>query len=292
VSNILIAIPVYNAREEIDLTLESCLSQNQVARILVSDNSSTDGTFEYLLSRYGKNPIIRIIQTPSNLGRTGNWNFLLDQFTDYEESYIKFLFSGEELLANCIESCEEVIAQNADVAAIAFEYFLNTGDSERINSENLKGRIPAEEVDRLNLVFGGFLGSIVSNVYSKEAIGTKRFNDNFVGKTDFDFSILMGRPAFYINKPLARSNIEHRRTFNLAWDYWAESEGAFNRSYWIEKERERLSAQEYKLARFNVFADFVSRNGSHYSFMEVLEIFNIVLKILRTKIIEKLRSKY
>ena len=245
-----------------------------------------------MLSKYSHYPNVSIIRSSTNIGRTGNWNLLLDEFLKYEETYIKFLFTGEELFKNCIECCEEVIDRNQDFAAIAFQYILNVGNSERINSENLSGTVTAQEVDRLNLIQGGFLGSIISNVYSKAAIGEKRFNTNYVGKTDFDFSVLSGRSAYYIDQPLARSNISHRQTFNSAWDYWIESEDAFNRSYWLEREKARLTQFEYKNARFKILADFVERNGSHYTFHEYVSILRIVLKILRVKFSEKVKTFY
>jgi glycosyltransferase involved in cell wall biosynthesis len=290
VSKVLIAIPAYNALESIDLTLTSCLNQSTPARILISDNSSTDGTYEHLLSNYSQYPNVSIIQTSSNIGRTGNWNFLLDEFLKYDETFIKFLFTGEELFKNCIECCDAVINLNDDIAAVAFQYVLNIGGSERVNSENLSGRINPEQVDRLNLIQGGFLGSVISNVYSKAAIGNNRFNPNYVGKTDFDFSVLSGRSAYYIDQPLAKSNISYRQTFHSAWDYWIESEGAFNRSYWLEREKSKLTHLEYKSARYKILADFVERNGSHYTFYEYSSILRIVLKILRLKFFEKIKT--
>jgi glycosyltransferase involved in cell wall biosynthesis len=291
-STILIAIPTYNSVSSIDLTLKSCLEQTTIANIVISDNCSTDGTFEHLVKKYGHHSNIQIVQTSENVGRIGNWNHLLDEFQKYDETFIKFLFAGEELFPDCIKACEEVLEANRNVAAIAFEYLLNTGDSERISSEGLSGHLSSRTVDRLNLIHGGFLGSIVSNVYSKDAIGNLRFNPIFVGKTDFDFSVLMGRSAHYISRPLARSNIQHRKTFNSAWDYWFESESAFNRSYWLEKQRKSLTSREYECAKFQIFSDFVERNGSHYSFFEFVAIHRIVIRIMKKKIFEKFKSKF
>jgi glycosyltransferase involved in cell wall biosynthesis len=289
-SKILIAIPAFNAIENIDITLASCLSQTKSSKIIISDNSSTDGTYEHVVSKYHQYPNISIVKTPRNLGRTGNWNFLLEEFFRHKETFIKFLFTGEELMNNCIEECEKVIDQHPDVAAIAFEYFFRMGNSETISSEKLSGRLSPREVDRLNLVEGGFLGSIVSHVYSKEAIGKHRFNNNFVGKTDFDFAVLTGHPAYYIKMPLAISNVASRRTFYSALDYWFEAESAFNRSYWLEKEKSRLTKSEYNTARFKILADFVERNGSYYTFYEFISLLRIVYRILWQKCLKKIRS--
>lgn len=283
-STILIAIPTYNCKDVVLKTVNSALNQKLPANILIVDNCSTDGTYNLLEKTYSDHSLVTLVRNSYNIGRVGNWNRLLEIFNEREESYIKFLFSGEELFPDCISECESVISKNLEVGAIIFPYeFYIEGMRPHVHRLNYNGLIKNSEVRRLNLVEGGFLGSIIGNVYNKKFIKNK-FSEYFIGKNDFDFSVLEYSDAYYIPTVLARSNIHSRKTFFDALDYWSECEFVFNRAYWLEKNKSLISLQYYKSARINIFTDFVFRMRDYYTGLDYLNIIIIANKVLFIKL--------
>ena len=281
-SKILIAIPAYNCIEAIDLTIESCLRQSVLANVLIIDNLSNDGTYEYIVDNYGNNLLIEIRRNSENLGRVGNWNALLSVFKNSNYDFIKFLFTGDELEPNCIEELEKVIAEHPSIAAVASDYYFSLNGIETITRENIGGYLDAEQVNLANLINGGFLGSIISNAYSKNAIGNFQFNEQYVGKTDFDFAVLQNRSAYYINLPLAKSNIKFRKTFFSAKSFKMDCEDAYNRAFWIDKRMTTLTSEQYKQAQVRVLFDFIKRVNPYFD-----NRINLKLVLLMCKLISK-----
>ena len=121
-SKTLIAIPTYNAEEFIRRTLNSCLNQTMSTEIWVVDNCSTDNTKLIVHEYEKKSNLVKLISNEKNFGRVGNWNRCLDLFMESEYQYIKFVFSGDEILPTCIEECEKAFAIDTNIGAIAFPY--------------------------------------------------------------------------------------------------------------------------------------------------------------------------
>lgn len=278
-SKILIAIPVYNGQLGILKTVESCLLQTDPCKIIIVDNCSTDLTEKIIKDHYHKNQYVDYYRNENNLGRTGNWNRVLDIFEGYPHEYIKFLFCGDELKPSCIEEVNNVIKMYPKIGAIVFDYEFNNYEKISISKNNLDGYLSVEKVAKLNMIDGGFLGSIVSNVYGKIAIGTNRFSSLFIGKNDFDFSVLYNKDAYYIPKVLSRTNIDHRKTFKLSIDYWIQCEYIFNRSFWLEKYKNQFSESDYSLAKKRIFLDFIKANHEYFSFKVYFEVIIISSRI-------------
>lgn len=215
----LIMIPVYNAEEFIVRTLESCLDQTLLTEIWVVDNCSTDNTQGIVKSYEKKETRVRLIINNQNYGRVGNWNRCLDLFMHSEYEFLKFVFSGDEILPTCIQECENAFNIDNDIGAIAFPY-------EYIN---LKGKVTvarhkkyantlfnSKEITRINLSEGMLLGAIICNVYAKKAIKKYRFDENSISKAKFDIQILENSKAYYLDSILAKFNLDAHRTFDAA----------------------------------------------------------------------------
>jgi glycosyltransferase involved in cell wall biosynthesis len=289
-TNILIAIPVLNGEHDVKKSILSALNQSLKARILIIDNNSSDNTAN-IVKPFVDNYGVVYHRNSTTLGRTDNWNNVLDIFSKYEESHIKFLFSGDELLPNCIEECEAVISNYKDIAVIAFQYeFCKEGFPKLISKKNLSGYLSPAQVAKLNYIEGGFLGAIVCNVYGKIAIGNRRFNPYFVGKNDFDFGVLSGKDAYYIPKTLARANIGSRRTFQSALDYWIHCEHACNRAFWLEKDKRGLTCSEYQLAKERILLDFVCSCKDYYSLSTYIRLVFTALRMSLLKIYQSFKS--
>lgn len=73
-----IGIPTYNRAALIGRAVESALQQNHPnVEVLISDNASTDGTAEICEAWAAREPRVRLMRQPQNLGATANFNAVL-----------------------------------------------------------------------------------------------------------------------------------------------------------------------------------------------------------------------
>lgn len=107
-----IVIPTFNRKWDVQKAIDSALNQTyENLEILVSDNKSSDDSYEYLLEKYGFNKKLKIHQQQVNIGPIRNWEYCINSV---DSDFIKILWSDDELLPNTIESCLAKI--EADVA--------------------------------------------------------------------------------------------------------------------------------------------------------------------------------
>ena len=102
-SNFLISIciPVYNGKQYIDKCIDSCLAQTyQNFELIICDDCSTDGTVDYIKSKFNGNEKIKLFQNSKNLGLVGNWNETLSHANG---EYIKWLFQDDWIEQNALE---------------------------------------------------------------------------------------------------------------------------------------------------------------------------------------------
>jgi glycosyltransferase involved in cell wall biosynthesis len=89
-------IPVYNDVQHVGRAIQSCLDQTGVdVRILVSDNCSTDGTFEKVKDLANEDSRIILMQNAENIGMIANVNRL---FELVERPHYIFLCSDDHLI--------------------------------------------------------------------------------------------------------------------------------------------------------------------------------------------------
>lgn len=105
-----VLIPVYNRVGMISSCVDSALSQDYPnLEVIISDNCSTDGTWELCCRSYRDYPNVILIRNPSNIGPVPNW---LAAARAASGQYAKILFSDDLLLHGCI--CALVAQLDAD----------------------------------------------------------------------------------------------------------------------------------------------------------------------------------
>ena len=73
-----IVVPTRDRLDNLKVTCEHLLKINYDSyQILISDNCSEDGTYEYIKRKYDGNEKVKIIQTPERLPMSLNWDFAL-----------------------------------------------------------------------------------------------------------------------------------------------------------------------------------------------------------------------
>lgn len=111
-----IVIPVYNREDLIEETLDSALNQTcPDIEVIVSDNQSTDGTYE-ILERYARSDSrVRIYRNETNVGPVRNWARAIGEATG---NYIKILWSDDLIDPNFVEKCLKMLNGRDDVGFI------------------------------------------------------------------------------------------------------------------------------------------------------------------------------
>lgn len=289
-SKTLIIIPVYNAESVIGRSIESAVKQSLKSEVWVVDNLSTDKTREVVKNYKKKYKNISLFVNKRNFGRIGNWNICLDLFEKSRYEYIKLLCSGDELFPKCIEESEKVFLLDKEIAALAFPFEFkdlngNINVVQDYRGNHLFGK---KKMKLINIEDGGFLSTGVCNVYRKSFINGYRFNEMFISKNDFDFKIFSNGKGYYLDKVLARFNLDARKTYHKAMDYITQTEHVFNRAYWLEKMKESFTDEEYRRIREKIYIDFVTRNMEYYSVSSVFKMLKVVWSKLPDYILKEI----
>jgi glycosyltransferase involved in cell wall biosynthesis len=276
-SRTLITIPVYNAESVIGRSIESAVNQSLKSEVWVVDNLSTDNTRKVVEGYEKKYRNVRLFVNKRNFGRIGNWNICLDLFEKSNYDYFKLLCSGDELFPRCIEEAEKVFMIDKDIAAMAFPFeFKDLDGNVNIVQDYIGNHLFGKKKMKLiNIEDGGLLGTGVCNVYRKSFIDGYRFNEMFITKNDFDFKIFSNGKGYYLDKVLARFNLDSRKTYHKAIDYITQTEFVFNRAYWLEKMKDSFTSEEYQRIREKIYIEFVVNNMEYYPM-------NSLLKMLKT----------
>lgn len=104
-----IGLPVYNGEQYLSESLDALLGQSyEDYELIISDNASTDGTEDICRRYLAKDPRIRYVRQPRNIGCAPNHNFVfqqargeLFQWASHDDLY------GRDLLLRCVEALDE-----------------------------------------------------------------------------------------------------------------------------------------------------------------------------------------
>src|SRR5262249_41126141 len=122
----------------IESTLRSILAQTLDGyEVLVSDDCSTDGTWEQIQAVAAEEPRIRPIRTPRNVGMAANANFAVARAT---RPYVRLPHHAHLYREDLLERWAAVLERGADVVFVFNEY-VRHGTSERYAQPIEGGRI-------------------------------------------------------------------------------------------------------------------------------------------------------
>lgn len=118
-----IGLPVYNGEEYLAESLDALLGQTYADfELVISDNASTDTTEDICRDYAAKDPRIRYLRLPRNIGAAPNHNFVFTQcrgelfkWASHDDLYAR------DLLLRCVEALDErpdVILAHSDQAVI------------------------------------------------------------------------------------------------------------------------------------------------------------------------------
>ena len=115
-----VCLLTYNHVDVIESTLQSVLDQTITGyEVIVSDDCSTDGTWDRILELAAKNLRIKPIQTPHNMGMPGNANFAVSQATG---DYIAILHHDDIYRSDLLEKWAGVLERHPDISFVFNPY--------------------------------------------------------------------------------------------------------------------------------------------------------------------------
>ncbi|MCV7347662.1 glycosyltransferase family 2 protein [Mycolicibacterium rhodesiae] len=111
-----VVIPAYNSVAFIDATMRSILGQTFTDfELLVSDHSSTDGTWE-ALQKYSADPRVRLSRLASGGGGAANWNAVTARAAG---EFVKLVCGDDVLYPECLAAQVEALTANSSAALAA-----------------------------------------------------------------------------------------------------------------------------------------------------------------------------
>jgi glycosyltransferase involved in cell wall biosynthesis len=115
-----VCLLTYNHVGVIESTLDSVLAQSLGGfELIVSDDGSTDGTFELVSRRAAADARITLIRTPRNLGMAGNANFAARRA---RRPYLALLHHDDLYRADLLEKWHGVMQRHPDVGFVFNAY--------------------------------------------------------------------------------------------------------------------------------------------------------------------------
>jgi glycosyltransferase involved in cell wall biosynthesis len=98
-----IGVPVFNAERFLPRALDSLLSQTLTDfELIISDNASTDGTPEICKEYLRRDPRVRYIRQPVNIGAPRNWNLLVHEARGV---FFKWASANDYCAPDMLEKC-------------------------------------------------------------------------------------------------------------------------------------------------------------------------------------------
>jgi len=138
---ICVCLLTYNHVNVVESTLRSILDQTiNGYEVIVSDDCSTDGTWEHILTLNKQGARIKPVRTPQNTGMPGNANFAVAQSN---RPYIALLHHDDLYRHDLLEKWAEVLERYKDVGFVFNPYAVFQSNyiySESISNERMDGR--------------------------------------------------------------------------------------------------------------------------------------------------------
>lgn len=115
-----VCLLTYNHVAIVESTIQSILEQTISGYdVIVSDDCSTDGTWDVILALAAKEPRIRPVRTPRNMGMPGNANFAVSHSS---RPYLALLHHDDIYRADLLEKWHAVMARYPDVGFVFNAY--------------------------------------------------------------------------------------------------------------------------------------------------------------------------
>jgi glycosyltransferase involved in cell wall biosynthesis len=241
-------IPVYNDKTFLPLSVGSALSQQDVdVRVIISDNASTDGTFEWAVEQSRSDPRVIVFRNDRNLGLFGNVNRFRELVT---AEYYMFLCS-DDLLVNdrALATAKTAMAENPSVVSITCDLnFIDVG-GKTMNKRSFRrsGIYDAQQTLRETIITSRNQ-FVVPLLNRTSAARQFTYPEHLTYAADVHFSALLAQVGehYHIPQPMIAVRFTGKNmTTGIFQESWKQMDAiahSFNvRLTWIESSRRILS---------------------------------------------------
>jgi len=151
-----VGMPVRNSSRWLGKSLDSLLSQTLTDyEIIISDNASSDDTFDIIREYATADSRIRYVRQPHNIGVNGNYNAVVDLARG---RYFKWASSNDLCKPTFLEECVDILRARPDVVLCYPRTMLIGEDDEELGIDednlNIQDDSPVERfvkfIDRVN----------------------------------------------------------------------------------------------------------------------------------------------
>ncbi|HWJ26256.1 MAG TPA: glycosyltransferase family A protein [Flavisolibacter sp.] len=225
-----ILVPLYNCAPYLEACLESLINQTyKNIEILVSDDCSTDGSYEILCRIAETDKRIRVHRQAENIGLLKNYNFL---FKKAKGELLAIQDSDDWSDLQRIEKQVSILQKHPDVVMTGVNAVFHYENGKSVSS-SYKGGVINGIHDNIDFV-------PASIVFRRELLNeVNGMNPYFDGGTSMDryfiTEMLDGKKAYHINEGLYHARVRpssNHRSFNLK-----KITSAFVYDYLLEQRR-------------------------------------------------------
>jgi glycosyltransferase involved in cell wall biosynthesis len=136
-----IGLPVYNGEAFLRETLASLQGQTLPDfELIISDNASTDRTGEICMEASRKDPRIRYVRQPRNIGAPANWNFVARQARG---QYFKWSSDSDISAPHLLDACVRCLTEDPGLV-------LCFGQTTYIDENGQSVKMPLNDVEALD----------------------------------------------------------------------------------------------------------------------------------------------
>lgn len=212
-----VCLLTYNHAHTIESTLSSVLNQTiSEYEVIVSDDCSTDDTWERILAMAKADGRIKPVRTPKNLGMPGNANFAVSQS---QRPYIALLHHDDIYRRDLLEKWGGVLERNPGAAFVFNPYGVYQSDfvyAEPMPGECVDGRWLLEEY--LLPRWGcAVRGTAMIRRAAWDSVGGMREQFGLLSDVDLWMRLVMGWQVGYVAEPLI--TIRQERPADYPDDY-------------------------------------------------------------------------
>ena len=204
-----VCLLTYNHVEVIESTLRSILDQTVTGyEVIVSDDCSTDGTWEQILELAAADARIKPSRTPRNMGMPGNANFAVAQS---HRPYVALLHHDDLYRKDLLERWGSVLDRYADAAFVFNPY--GVFESELVYEEPMLGECFDGKWLLKNYLFARWgcvvRGTAMIRRVAWERVGGMREQFGLLGDVDLWMRLAMRWPVGYVPEPVI--TVRHQR---------------------------------------------------------------------------------
>lgn len=204
-----VCLLTYNHVDVIESTLKTILNQTITGyEVIVSDDCSTDGTWQRILELAAENQRIKPVRTPHNMGMPGNANFAVAQSS---RSYIALLHHDDLYRKDLLAKWISVLERYSDAMFVFNPY--GVFESDFIYQEPMPGECIDGQWLLTKYLFARWgcvvRGTAMIRRVAWEQIGGMREQFGLLADIDMWMRLAMLGPVGYVSEPVI--TVRHQR---------------------------------------------------------------------------------